>query len=670
MTLRSPTGFPGRSTGFTTFLARILLLLLAASCHATIENEGAGVDWDSEYRALEATVGEGDKAGLAAIKALHHQLDDDHDGTIEPQETGDFIKADLKLGASPQTLLQHDGDGRRQKLFHKKDAEITVADLWSTWVRSEVHNWTVEQTADWLSQAVDLPQYAGTFIKGGVTGSQLPLAASDPTFLSKVLGITNSIHRSKISLKAMDVVLFGPPKEPSHWLKDIILTSLLVALTSALLWAYRTKKLSEEHINKMMQDMESLAKAEQALQEMQSRVDTGEQVREQKEEQRETEEVAILKEEVEILREELQRAEVELEDKCWVAPTVLQHWLQLTHELESQVYNAKRQTAESQIESAKDACEKLKRKRSSLVGAFVSTHGRSIEDVDKSIMEAKSAMMELTQDLAERSQRWRQIEMLTGVSIVNNPGLGVLQRLVRHVGAGNRGLSRGGGGALSSRMSSMDDLGDDLETRSLAASVASHSSHLSGSVLSSRVATRRRPAAQKSRESSKESSNSESDGGTPSIHEAAATQRLEKTMSRLSAGSDIRGERRTVAASESRSLAGDCRVASVDSPTQRRARMAKSLSQDTGCCITEAAAAPLPSSTSDSALNNKVTAAPSPLLPLSPHLRAIPQPHQLSEVEESCSASDTGSCTDLTGQAKKKKSFFNFRKKKEKVTAS
>lgn len=183
---------------------------------------------------------------------------------------------------------------------------------------------------------MDLPQYAGTFIKGGVTGSQLPLAASDPAFLSKVLGITNSIHRSKISLKAMDVVLFGPPKEPSHWLKDVILTSLLVALTSALLWAYRTKKLSEEHINKMMQDMESLAKAEQALQEMQSRVDTGEQVREQKGESN-TEEVAILKEEVEILREELQRAEVELEDKCWVAPTVLQHWLQLTHELESQV---------------------------------------------------------------------------------------------------------------------------------------------------------------------------------------------------------------------------------------------------------------------------------------------------------------------------------------------
>jgi len=37
-------------------------------------------------------------------------------------------------------------------------------------------------------------------------------------------------------------------------------------------------------------------------------------------------------------------------------------------------------------------------------------------------------------------------------------------------------------------------------------------------------------------------------------------------------------------------------------------------------------------------------------------------------VEESCS--DTGSCSDLSGQVKKKKSFFNFRKKKDKVTAS
>ena len=54
------------------------------------------MDWDLEYSTLERTVE--DRVGLAAIRALHQQLDDDHDGTIEPSETGDFIKADLKVG--------------------------------------------------------------------------------------------------------------------------------------------------------------------------------------------------------------------------------------------------------------------------------------------------------------------------------------------------------------------------------------------------------------------------------------------------------------------------------------------------------------------------------------------------------------------------------------------
>ena len=45
------------------------------------------------------------------------------------------------------------------------------------------------------------------------------------------------------------------------------------------------------------------------------------------------------------------------------------------------MYNAKKKAAEEQLETAKDLCEKLKKKRSSLVGAFVSTHGCSIDEV-------------------------------------------------------------------------------------------------------------------------------------------------------------------------------------------------------------------------------------------------------------------------------------------------
>jgi stromal interaction molecule 1 len=47
-------------------------------------------------------------------------------------------------------------------------------------------------------------------------------------------------------------------------------------------------------------------------------------------------EVSKLKEEVKVLRSELHRAEEELEDRPWVAPPLLQIWLQLIYETEVQ----------------------------------------------------------------------------------------------------------------------------------------------------------------------------------------------------------------------------------------------------------------------------------------------------------------------------------------------
>lgn len=38
------------------------------------------------------------------------------------------------------------------------------------------------------------------------------LAVSNMQYLGNVLGIKDPIHKQKIALKAMDVVLFGPPK--------------------------------------------------------------------------------------------------------------------------------------------------------------------------------------------------------------------------------------------------------------------------------------------------------------------------------------------------------------------------------------------------------------------------------------------------------------------------
>lgn len=133
-----------------------------------------------------------------------------------------------------------------------------------------------------------------------------------------------------------------------------------------------------------------------------------------------------------MLRAELQVAEGELRDRCWSPPLALQHWLQLTHELENRTYTKKKQAAERQLQQAREACEKLRKKRTSLVGAFVSTHGKSIDDVDRSIVEARTSLNEVTQELQERVYRWKQIELLTGLTVVNNNGLhwleGVLYR--------------------------------------------------------------------------------------------------------------------------------------------------------------------------------------------------------------------------------------------------
>lgn len=64
------------------------------------------------------------------------------------------------------------------------------------------------------------------------------------------------------------------------------------------------------------------------------------------------------------------------------------------------------------------------------MGSFRVAHGSSIDDVDNRIIQAKSALCEVTKDLQERINRWRQVEQLCGFSIVHNAGLAHLQALL------------------------------------------------------------------------------------------------------------------------------------------------------------------------------------------------------------------------------------------------
>ncbi|XP_058831933.1 stromal interaction molecule homolog isoform X4 [Topomyia yanbarensis] len=406
-----------------------------------------------------------DHLGMEAIRSLHRQLDDDDNGDIDLSESDDFLREELKYDS---------GYEKRHKAFHfNDDMHISVKELWEAWLRSTVHNWTVDQTTEWLAQSVQLPQYVHLFRLHKVTGKVLPrLAVNNMHYVSNVLGIKDPIHKQKIALKAMDAVLFGPPRETGTRWKDLLLVTLLLTAIIGSWYAYQQNKNAKIHLKRMAKDVEGLLKAEVALKDMQQELERArlEQENVGKEKQdlerrlREAPtltssnsdlELQQLKQEIEMLRTELSRAEVEINDHCWTPPQGLQSWLQLTFELENKQHIRKRMMAEKQLMSAREACEKLKKKRSSLVGAFVSTHGKSIDDVDRSIVEARNALNDVTNDLQERMYRWKQIEQMLGLSIVNNNGLAYLENLL---------YSRNGVGSKSYRSrlsSSQDDLDDD-----------------------------------------------------------------------------------------------------------------------------------------------------------------------------------------------------------------
>lgn len=210
---------------------------------------------------------------------------------------------------------------------------------------------------------------------------------TNPAYISS-LGIKDLKHRQKISLKAMDVVLFGPPQRHNYY-KDIILLLMCVVTIGGLWFALVQYKYSQTHLKKMLKDMDSLQKAEQQLSDLQKELDEARHVQEivsnekmTLEERLKTElnklsasgyqdgsasidgllslnegdpkRINELEEELQKTREQLNRAESALTNKLWVPPHQLQLLLQYTYELELQHDNSKRLAAEETLVAAKE----------------------------------------------------------------------------------------------------------------------------------------------------------------------------------------------------------------------------------------------------------------------------------------------------------------------------
>ncbi|XP_043918085.1 stromal interaction molecule 2 [Protopterus annectens] len=387
-----------------------------------------------------------DRFCLEALRTIHKQMDDDEDGGIEVEESHEFIREDLKY---------KDSTNRHSKL-HREDQHITIEELWKSWKTSEVHNWTVDETIQWLNEIVELSHYERSFRENSVKGSTLPrLAANEASFMISQLKVIDRSHRQKLHLKAMDAVLFGPPTRPPHnWTKDFILMISIIIGVGGCWFAYVQNKTSKEHVTKMMKDLEGLQTAEQSLINLQERLEKAQEenrnvaVEKQNLELKMRSEISDAKREARRLRDLREGAESELSRlkyaeeelvqvrmalkqaerefelrSTWSVPDALQKWLQLTHEVEVQYYNIKKQNAEFQLVVAKEEAEKIKKKRNTVFGTLHVAHSSSLDEVDHKILEAKKALSEVTSCLRERLHRWQQIERICGFQIVHNSGL-------------------------------------------------------------------------------------------------------------------------------------------------------------------------------------------------------------------------------------------------------
>ncbi|XP_055081861.1 stromal interaction molecule 1a isoform X3 [Periophthalmus magnuspinnatus] len=381
-----------------------------------------------------------------AIRSIHKQMDDDANGNVDVAETDGFLREDLNY---------HDPKAKHNS-FHGDDQFISVEDLWNAWKGSEVYNWTVDEVVEWLISYVELPQYVEAIRKMNFSGSAMPrLAVKNTTLTLSILKILDRSHVQKLQLKALDTVLFGAPLMNRHnHLKDFMLVVSIVIGMGGCWFAYIQNRYSKDHMKKMMKDLEGLQRAEQSLHDLQQKLQIAQEEHRTVEvekvnlEQKLRDEINTAKQEAQRLRElregtenelsrqkyaeeeleqvrmALKKAEKELESRSgWSPPEPLQKWLQLTHEVEVQYYNIKKQNAERQLLVAKEGAEKIKKKRNTLFGTFHVAHSSCLDDVDHKILAAKQALGEVTAALRERLHRWQQIEILTGFTIVNNPGL-------------------------------------------------------------------------------------------------------------------------------------------------------------------------------------------------------------------------------------------------------
>ncbi|XP_021348364.1 stromal interaction molecule 1-like isoform X2 [Mizuhopecten yessoensis] len=378
---------------------------------------------------------------FAAIQQIHHLIDDDQNGNVDPSESDEFMRDEL----------QYTEGFERLSIFHGNDKLISTGDLWQAWKKSTVYNWTTEDVLQWLVKHVELPIYVETFRTKDVDGPILPrLAVTNKTYMIDVLGIKNGIHRQKISVKAMDLVLFGPPKDKHRFVRDLVLIILLFIALGGVWFALNQHRLAKKNAIKFRKRLEALQKAELSLSELQEKLTAAEDQQRSGLSSDSADNMDTISEDSDSMRRELStdeksrliRAEEELlqvraalvqaeERNKWTPPHELEIWLQLSYEMEHAYFLLKKKDAYKRVQIVKEACDKMKKKRGALFGAFRVATDHSMDESDRNIHAAKEALEEVNRIFKEKRHRWLRIEKICDIPIINNPGKDALHQITQ-----------------------------------------------------------------------------------------------------------------------------------------------------------------------------------------------------------------------------------------------
>ncbi|CAF1099606.1 unnamed protein product [Adineta ricciae] len=411
----------------------VLFVNLFQSClsHSTIAYNIPDPDCTGPFNLC--TDADKERLGRLAVKAIHEQMDDDKDGMIEASESSDFIKEELESNT----------DAIRHRHFQNADTQITFNDLWSQWQNSIVYNWTTDDVVNWLVNYAHLPMYVENFRRNQFDGRMIPrLAANEKHYLSAIMQIRDLRHKRRLIIKATDVVLFGPPPSTHNLVKDVILITAVLISFGACLYAYIRHRRTQESMNIMVKELETLQKAEGDLAcvtgkikamenelKDKAKVDRGllnswfMEVQDTKEEADRyrkrrgstvdiEKQIRLAEQEIEQLRIALKKAEEHAKHQSYEPPAELIDLLRRTYNIEEVAFETTRRSAENAMLTAKDQMNKVSKMQKGFFGAVRIAHTGCMDNISELISNAKERLAEVQREYEERERRWNRIAAL------------------------------------------------------------------------------------------------------------------------------------------------------------------------------------------------------------------------------------------------------------------